>query len=952
MSDTRIKAAQFFGVIGHGTDGYFLMTNADGSMSWEAAGSPSPTISSISYPGDDLAADPAGGQTVTITGTNFASGATVTVGGTSASVVSFVSATELTFTTPTKTAGDYDLVVTNTDGGTATSVNGISYNGIPAWTTATGSLGTFASDTTISTITLQASEPDGGTITFSITNGALPTGLLLSGADIDGTTSIVNANTTYNFTVTATDDENQSTGRAFSITIEKYVLVSSENFTINTYTGNGSTQSIEGKIGTAAAFNGTTSQIRTVGNPIPSTSSLFSISFWFQLDNTNTNNHIFSIFDNVAGTNKLLLRSLSSGNFQAGVYDVNSNSNFITTTPSTFSYTTGVWYHLVYISTNTGDNEFWINGTQIATSSGVAANTTSSSVPITMGGRGDFGGSSTERFGGKLDQVRIFDKALSSGEVTTLYGENNASSTKSTTDIFDDGSGVALYEFEEGAKNTGAKKHYLHVSDAGGQNTSVRINSVDSEFTYARPTGYAEWGGSFDPNNTATDYVGSSSGFVFSESNKKWDKPTSNYFHSVWSTNGYSSGKYYVELEFLNADLIFGLSTSETADTVHSGASFYENAISYFSYTANKRVYSNTSVSGGAVLATNNVIGFAVDFDNTTLKYYINNTLVETETLAGYDGTPTNVSFVGTSFQPDLVWQKRRDGTYSHLFFDSVRGATNRLISNSTTSELSDANSLTSFDANGFTVGNLNNMNGSGGSMVAWCWKAGGAASLNENGSIDSQVSANQDAGFSIVSYTGNGSSGQTVGHGLSSAPEFIVVKSRNTVATTDPSWIVYHKDLTADYKLALHESAAAGTTGNWSNTEPTSNVFYILSNDAGTNANGGNFIAYCFHSVDGYQKVGSYSGGSTNTISTGFKPRFIIVKRTNRDGDDWHLFDSTREGDDSTDKILKPNTADSEGNGGADRTVNFTSDGFNWTNANSNAVNASGGEYIYLAIA
>src|SRR5210317_1948611 len=271
MSDTRIKAAQFFGVIGHGTDGYFLMTNADGSMSWEAAGSPSPTISSISYPGDDLAADPAGGQTVTITGTNFASGATVTVGGTSASVVSFVSATELTFTTPTKTAGDYDLVVTNTDGGTATSVNGISYNGIPAWTTATGSLGTFASDTTISTITLQASEPDGGTITFSITNGALPTGLLLSGADIDGTTSIVNANTTYNFTVTATDDENQSTGRAFSITIEKYVLVSSENFTINTYTGNGSTQSIEGKIGTAAAFNGTTSQIRTVGNPIPST---------------------------------------------------------------------------------------------------------------------------------------------------------------------------------------------------------------------------------------------------------------------------------------------------------------------------------------------------------------------------------------------------------------------------------------------------------------------------------------------------------------------------------------------------------------------------------------------------------------------------------------------------------------------------------------------------------
>ena len=259
MSNTKIKSSQFHGVVGHGTDGYFLTTNGDGSMSW-ISNIVNPVISSLSYPGSATAADPAGGETITITGTGFKTGATVTVGGTAAPSVSYVSATSLTITTPAKTAGDYDVVVTNTDGGTATSVNGISFNGIPSWTTAAGTLGTFASDTTISTITLQASEPDAGTITFSITNGALPTGLSLTGADIDGTTTLETADTLYTFTVTATDDETQTTPRTFTITVTKQ-FISTENFTINTYTGNGSTQSIEGKIGTAASFNGSSSQI-------------------------------------------------------------------------------------------------------------------------------------------------------------------------------------------------------------------------------------------------------------------------------------------------------------------------------------------------------------------------------------------------------------------------------------------------------------------------------------------------------------------------------------------------------------------------------------------------------------------------------------------------------------------------------------------------------------------
>src|SRR6056300_1226830 len=276
------------------------MSNGDGTMTWSSIIT-NPTITSIAYPGSVTAADPAGGETITVTGTGFNAGATVTVGGTTAPAVSYISGTQITFTTPAKAAGDYDIVVTNPDTGSATYINGISYNGIPTWTTAAGSLGTFASNTTISTITLQATEPDAGTITFSITNGALPTGLSLTGANIDGTTTAESSTTLYSFTIEAIDDENQSTPRNFSITVNASELTPSENFTINTYIGNGSTQSIEGKIGTAADFNGSSSYIdmgSTIDNPLRAAGE-FGVSFWFNADSYGTNPVIFKLLNDI-----------------------------------------------------------------------------------------------------------------------------------------------------------------------------------------------------------------------------------------------------------------------------------------------------------------------------------------------------------------------------------------------------------------------------------------------------------------------------------------------------------------------------------------------------------------------------------------------------------------------------------------------------------------------------
>jgi len=188
--------------------------------SWQAIDSP-PIITSLAYSGSLTAADPVGGETITLTGTNFKSGATVTVGGTSASSVSVVNSTTITFTTPVKTAGDYDVIVINANGLQATLTNGISYNGVPSFTTAAGNVGSITEDVAMSTITIVAAEPDGGTLAYSITSGALPTGVSMSSSGAITGTPNVNpiSDTTFNFTVTATDDESQTNSRAFNLIV-------------------------------------------------------------------------------------------------------------------------------------------------------------------------------------------------------------------------------------------------------------------------------------------------------------------------------------------------------------------------------------------------------------------------------------------------------------------------------------------------------------------------------------------------------------------------------------------------------------------------------------------------------------------------------------------------------------------------------------------------------------
>ena len=260
------------------------------------------------------------------------------------------------------------------------------------------------------------------------------------------------------------------------------------------------------------------------------------------------------------------------------------------------------------------------------------------------------------------------------------------------------------------------------------------------------------------------------------------------------------------------------------------------------------------------------------------------------------DGS-TSSSKTGVGFKPDLVWIKSRSGAQWHHLFDAVRGGDKRLHSNSTNAESTLANSqVLSFDSDGFTVTEGENVNSSANNYVAWCWKAGDSNVSNNVGSIPSTVRANDTYGFSIVSYTGNATASATVGHGLSSAPDFLVVKNRDDGSA---NWNVWHKDLTTDYSLYLNLGNAENPNaplffGDGTNmVVPTSSVFTIGSNSQ-TNGNTQDIIAYCWAEKSGYSKFGI---NTTSRVSCGFKPALVILKDTATSGS-WYLLDNTRDAD------------------------------------------------------
>ena len=306
-----------------------------------------------------------------------------------------------------------------------------------------------------------------------------------------------------------------------------------------------------------------------------------------------------------------------------------------------------------------------------------------------------------------------------------------------------------------------------------------------------------------------------------------------------------------------------------------------------------------------------------------------------------------------------LLWMKNRTEVSNHCLFDSVRGGYYTsapgpiLRSNGTTaaggSDITSAYGIT-FGSSSSTIGSDGggyNYNQNGKSYVGWQWRASGAGSANTDGSINSTVSANTTAGFSISKFTGTGANA-TVGHGLGVAPKMIIVKNLSDV----DNWVVYHNSLGNTDGLYLNTTdSTVGTNTFWNNTTPTTTVFSVGTHNR-VNGSGDNMIAYCFADVPGYSKIGSFTGNGNadGTFAyTGFRPAFILVRASNL-VTNWHLYDNKRDPINPADIILRANSSNAEATN-SEFAYDFVSNGFKARSSGSE-FNGSGNTFIYYAVA
>jgi hypothetical protein len=465
-----------------------------------------------------------------------------------------------------------------------------------------------------------------------------------------------------------------------------------------------------------------------------------------------------------------------------------------------------------------------------------------------------------------------------------------------------------------------------------------------------------------------------------------------------------SSGKFYYEATYIGTDTAFFGIADLYDDTkavwyrnngwVSENSSSWNTSSGAASYSAgdvlaiavnmdgneakfykNNSLQSTVSLTAGStytpvLFGGNSSIGFSIDFGQLGFTYTPPTGFVALSTanlpaptikdgsayfqttLYTGNGTTNEINQIGNStFQPDMVWAKSRSAAQSHRLADAIRGSA-VLFPDLTNAE--DTTAGISFDADGFSWTNSDGSNANDNTVTyaAWQWLAANGTASNTNGSITSTVSANTTDGFSIVSYTGNATSGATIGHGLSQAPEVVITKSRDN--GTGRNWAVFHADLGPTKYLELDNNNQANTSSTrWNDTSPSSTVVTLGSQQT-TNDNGAAMIAYCWHSVEGFSKFGTYTGnGSADGpfVQCNFRPAFVIVKEYTS-ADDWVMYDSTRDPYNVAGRVLRCDTSAAEFDGrGGSRDVDFLSNGFKFRSSNA-TMNGSGAGYIFMAFA
>ena len=745
---------------------------------------------------------------------------------------------------------------------------------------------------------------------------------------------------------------------------------------------------VGGQINYGARFNGSSSKIELPNSSLGITdASNFSISYWFNTNSTTQDNQsvIWANGSNAGARFGSGINSTSQGGDTSVYFGMPIDGSFTYINSGTSAFTANTWVHVVCVKSSTTGMTLYVDKVSKATNTGATGSGSATST-----GKNSIGmyhtSSDSLFFNGSIDQVRIFSKALNQSEVDALYAETACVYT-STTDIVNYPTGttpVAYYKLDNSSED---------YSTGGNDGTDTNI-----EYRFGRYGQAAVFNGS--SSYIQADGIFSSSPSVMSVS--VWFKTTvdgsildigDNSAAGAQNRIFFSSGLLYVSLN--GGDGGFA-STSATGlqdgnwhhivavwddGTVTNGIKMYidgattptaqgnstqsfTSALDLFigandnrgaSGTPVIRQYFNGSIDQVRIYST------ALSSSQVTELY---NEKPETDTsnfkAVLYEGTGATqyISNVGFDLDADnggdggLVWIKNRDVADAHVLFDSVRGAEKYIMSNLTSTETTQSNTLTSFEENGFFLGSDPTggaMNANNESYVTWVWKGGGDDVLNEEGTIDSQVSANTEAGFSIVNWTGSTStSAETVGHGLSSAPELVILKNRDA----SDNWYVFANGVTSTSQaLKLNtDDAVANTSAMWG-AGMTSTVAGIRPGSFASSSSH-NVIMYCFHSVTGYSKIGTYTGSGSATekpISTGFEPSFVMIKKTSDTGA-WFMHDNKRLGTHGySDKYIQANSAAEEVDSSDNDLLEFTSTGFSLRTTFGD-YNQLDGTYIYMA--
>lgn len=874
-----------------------------GLNQWQAIDTP-PTITNLSYSGSLTAADPAGGTTITLTGTNFQSGATVTVGGTAASSVTVASSTSITFTTPVKTAGDYDVVVQNSNGLRATLTNGLTINGTPTFTTG-ATLTPVSSNATIS-ITILATEPDGGTIAYSQTTGTsnpLPGFLSLNAGTgaLTGTAPSVSSDTTHTFEITATDNENQTINRTFTLVVNRLYY--------------------SHPVPSSMTFSDARSQHLSRTPSGTGNRQIFTLSSWIKKTDVAAESGQGAIFGSgIDANNRDVLRIGTDGLIEyQGIISGTSKS------VKTESIIRGhsEWAHVMLVVDTTQSSsanrvKIYLDG-QLQTLSGNTgdwhAQNSNTSVNHTciqlVAARTDDGSGNTLHWDGSLAEVHLVD---GSALTPTSFGEDHGGDWKPKAYSGSHGTNGFYLPFrQEGEAGWSVTQHegtnepqiitnvgfdpdlvWFKWRD-GGSGWEVHDTLREEGHRLLLDTNMADASGI----NGVTAIV--NDGYQLNNSGGGGESNGANRTYVVYHWDAGTGQVQNKKLEALGAvgGILYRGDTFEFTATVTGTYAV--------SYTGGG---DNASASGSTGIGDNMTL-----FNWGTHELFKNGVSQLTWRGAYLSNTGGSQSYV-----------RQRAAQNGSTTLALAAGDTVKVVLAGSNADLNYGTYYNTYQgAPSITFTSPNN---------------------NTSGSINAQVKANPTHGFSIVKYTGTGSAA-TIGHGLSSAPKWIAIKN----LTDAESWAVGHDNIGWDYSMKFDDNSAR-TSGAaiFNATGPTSTLFSVGTNNR-TNSNNDSYIAYVWSEVTGYSKFGTYSGSGSagQAIALGFRPGLVIIKRYDSTGN-WVLFDHLRSPYGRADDALSLDVNDrtytsADGVVGID----FTSTGFTLQD-NHTTRNASGGSYVYMA--